>query len=72
MASAWGKSWGTAWGNAWGVAEFDEQVLFNDQALTSAAPKRMRITPKLLPYPQAKAKHRTRAQREKEFPVFAT
>lgn len=42
------------------------------QALTAAATRRMRITAKVLPYPQAKAKHRTRAAREKEFPVFAT
>lgn len=42
------------------------------QALTAAAaePRRMRIKPNILPYPQTKNQPRTRAAREKEYPVL--
>ncbi len=55
------------------IAAIDEAIKEIDrQALTAAAmPKRMRITPKVLLYPKAKPHHRTRATREKEFPVIA-
>lgn len=55
------------------IAAVDEAIKeIERQALTAAAPRtRMRITPTVLPYPQAKPQHRTRAQREKEFPVIA-
>jgi hypothetical protein len=72
MAGAWGKSWGVAFGASWGLDEAENRDLSIHQALTAAAPRtRMRITPKVLPYPQAKPQHRTRAAREKEFPVIA-